>query len=358
MAQRLRILLLISHLGGGGTSQVASVLAHGLSRDKYDLHLGLVTQSAPPADLPPWVTVHALGAPRARSAVLPLLRLVRRLRPALIFSSVPHISFLVLLLRPFFPGRTRIIVRQNVTVSAALDHGAPPFWTRVCYHLLYPHADRIVCQSHAMAADLVRQLRLSPALITVLPNPVDVAAIHAAAEHPEPWPGPGPHLLAIGRLQPIKGFDLLLQALTRVRAVFPNADLTLLGAGPEESALKSLTQSLGLASAVRFDGYVVPPYHYFPGATLFVLPSRHDAMPNALLEAAAAGLPLVAVPASGGLADLLSNHPGAWLASAVSAPALAAALIDALSTLRPGQRFDHAPAPASSELPPSGALIP
>jgi glycosyltransferase involved in cell wall biosynthesis len=259
-----------------------------------------------------------------------------------------HLNFLVLLLRPFYPRNTQVLIRQNVTVSAALDHFNPPFWTRLCYQLLYPHADRIICQSQAMAADLVRELGLSPALIAVLPNPVDIAAIHAAAASPEPWPGPGPHLLAIGRLSPEKGFDLLLQSLVLVRAVFPTASLTILGVGSQESALKSLAESLGLAEAVRFAGRVDPPYRYYPGATLFVLSSRHDAMPNALLEAAAAGLPIVATPASGGLADLLRNHNGAWLASNVTASALAAALVSALETLHSGQRFDHAFPPDST----------
>lgn len=352
MAERLRVLLLIPHLGGGGAEQVAALLARGLSREKYDLHLGLITQSAPSADIPPWVTVHPLGASRVRASALPLLRLVRRLRPDLILSGMAHLNFLVLLLRPFFPPRTRILIRQNATLSASLASGAPPAYTRLLYRLLYPHADCVICQSAAMAQDLARELHLSPDRIAVLPNPIDFQAILAAAESPEPWPGPGPHLLAIGRLAPEKGFDLLLQALVPVRAAFPTADLTLLGAGPEQASLQSLAHSLGLASAVRFAGHVDHPYRYFPAATLFVLSSRHEGMPNALLEAAAAGLPLVALPASGGVAGLLRNLPGAWLAAQVSAPALAASLIEALHSLRPGQRFARTFPPVPSVSPP------
>jgi glycosyltransferase involved in cell wall biosynthesis len=72
-----------------------------------------------------------------------------------------------------------------------------------------------------------------------------------------------------------------------------------------------------------------------------VLSSRHEGMPNALLEAAAAGLPIVALPASGGVADLLRDQPGTWLAREVSSTALAASLLEALADLRPGQRFTH-----------------
>ena len=143
----------------------------------------------------------------------------------------------------------------------------------------------------------------------------------------------------MGRLSWEKGFDLLLKALVVVRERFPQVSLILAGAGREETALKSLSSELGLETVVRFAGYVDHPYTFFPEATLFVLPSRHEGMPNALLEAAAAGLPLVATPASGGVVDLLRGRPGAWLASEISAAALGSAIIAALEAIRPGDRF-------------------
>ncbi len=342
MAQPLRILLLIPHLGGGGAEQVTTLLARGLSREKYELHLGLITQpDAGAAQLPPWVVIHPLGATRVRAAAFKLLRLVRRLRPGVILSGIAHVNFLVLLLRPFFPRGTRVLVRQNATVSAALAFGGLPSFTGLLYRLLYRRADRIICQSRAMAEDLASQLDIGSDLISVLPNPVDLEGIRAVQSDSEQWAGPGPHLLAVGRLAPEKGFDLLLRALAGVRQNFPQADLFIAGAGPEEAALKAQCRSLGLEAAVRFAGRVDCPYVFFPGATLFVLSSRHEGMPNALLEAAAAGLPIVALPASGGVVDLLRGRPGAWLAHEVSADALSASLHAALVALRPGQRFHH-----------------
>ena len=355
MAQRIRVLLLIPRLGGGGAQQVIALLARGLSREKYEVHLGLVTQAvASGAFLPPEVTIHALGARRVRAAALPLLRLVRRLRPGVILSGAPEVSFLAILLRPFFPKESRILVRQNGTVSAALAFGGLPFYTRWLYRLLYRHADRVICQSRSMAEDMARELGLAEERIAVLPNPVDLEGIRAASNAPHQWPGPGPHLLAAGRLAPEKGFDLLLEAFATVRERFPHADLIILGggagAGREETALKSLCRSLGLEAAVCFAGQVDCPYAYFAGATLFVLSSRYEGMPNALLEAAAAGLPLVALPASGGVADLLRGQPGAWLAPEISSEALAVALLAAIGAIGPGERFSHAFFPSSGDL--------
>ena len=358
MAQRLRLVLPIPHLGGGGAEQVTALLARGLSPEKYDLHLVLVTQRGADLEpLPPWVTVHALGAGRVRGGALPLLRLIRRLNPDVILSGMAHLNFLVLLLAPFFPRDTRILVRQNSTVSQALEFGGLPFYTRPLYRLLYRRADRVICQSHSMAADLAAELRLDKERIAVLPNPVDLDGIRRANGEPAAWSGEGPHLLAVGRLSPEKGFDLLLRAFSMVREELPGAALTLLGAGREEGSLKALCRSLGIETAVDLPGYVDRPYSYYPGATLFVLSSRHEGMPNALLEAAAAGLPIVAVPCSGGVVEFLRTQPGAWLGRAITTEALASSLLEALRDLRPGQRFERAFWDGCEAASPTSALL-
>jgi glycosyltransferase involved in cell wall biosynthesis len=155
------------------------------------------------------------------------------------------------------------------------------------------------------------------------------------------WTSSGPHLLTVGRLAKEKGFDLLLEALHLVRERFPTADLVIAGSGPEEAALKAQSFDLGLESAVRFAGHVNDPATLFPCASVFVLSSRQEGMPNALLEAVAGGLPIVATPASGGITEMLRNQPGTWLATDTSAHALAASLLKALGALQSGQRFEH-----------------
>jgi len=131
MERRTRVLLLTPDIGGGGAQHVMLLVARGLSREKFEVHLGLVRAGDPGADAaPPRVRVHALGPGRARAATLRLLRLVWRLRPDVILSSAPEISFLALLLRPFFPARTRVLVRQNGTVSR------PGSWRRAALHTL------------------------------------------------------------------------------------------------------------------------------------------------------------------------------------------------------------------------------
>ena len=344
---RPKVLLLIPHLGGGGAERVTELLARSLSAEKYDLHLGLITRAQSGGEeLPSWIHVHALGARRVRGGIFRLLRLVRQLKPELILSGMYHLNFLVLLLRPFFPPNTRVMVRQNGTVSSALAFGGLPRYTRLLYRLLYHHADRVICQTQSMADDVARTLEVEQNRLAVLPNPVDVEEIRSSiylnpAPQTNSHPNTGPHLLAMGRLSPEKGFDLLLPAFASVRREFPDASLLIAGAGPDEVKLKALCRTLGLDSLVRFAEPIDRPWTLFPEATLFVLPSRHEGLPNALLEAAAGGLPIVALPASGGIVDLLGDQPGVWLAPDASVEALTASLRTALRTLRPGERFAH-----------------
>ncbi len=344
MAQRIKILLLLSHLGGGGAEHVISLVARGLPHEKYEVHLGLVGQKDRSAEsLPESVSVHSLGAERTRTGAWPLLRLIWQLRPDVVLTGAVEVTFLVLLLRPLFPAKTSVLVRQNATATAVTAFGRLPRITRLLYWMLYRNSDRVICQSRAMAEDLRRVAGIGEEQIEVLPNPVDVAGIHAALREPAARGGGWPQLLAVGRLSREKGFDLLLEAMVPVREQFPEVKLTLVGGGAEEQALKSLCRNLGLENAVQFAGRVDPPYAFFPSATLFVLPSRHEGMPNALLEAAAAGLPLAATPASGGVVDLLRDRKSAWLASEVSAEALAATIILALQSIRPETTVSTAP---------------
>lgn len=301
MPSRRTVLLLIPHLGGGGAERVTELLTHYLSPEKYRIHLGLVTNShAGSTELPISVTVHALGAKRVRFAALRVLRLIWRLRPEVILSGMAHLNLLVLLLRPLLPSGTRILVRQNGTLST-MPRGYRGVALRRFFRMLYRRSDGVICQSSAMAKDLHKAAGIPIEAMAVLPNPVDVDEVRTAERMDAAlWTGEGPHLLAVGRLVREKGFDLLIDAFAEVRHSFPSADLTIAGAGSQETALRAQAYVLGLERCVRIPGHVRSTGPLFQNASILVVSSREEGMPNAALEAAACGLPIVAVPSMGG----------------------------------------------------------
>lgn len=334
-----KLLILIPHLGGGGAERVATILAQHINTGHFEVHMGLLTPDAAGAlPLPSTVLVHRFEASRVRASWLRLLRLIWSERPELILSGIAHLNFLVLLLRLVLPLRTRVLVRQN---SVASD--ADSFWVRLSYRTLYRFATVVICQTEDMATDFAKHFGIPKRKLMVLANPLILSCRGRLG-------GGIPHnrhvlnLLCVARLSHEKGIDLLLCAFAELVTWCDNLRLIILGTGSEESGLRKLASELDIEDRVSFHGYV-DPTAFYEEAAIFVSPSRKEGLPNAVLEAAAAGLPIVVTPSSSGLVDLLRGCPGTWIASDVSAFALANTLkqtIQALQALPIGKRrFDH-----------------
>jgi glycosyltransferase involved in cell wall biosynthesis len=130
-------------------------------------------------------------------------------------------------------------------------------------------------------------------------------------------------VIYVGEFRHIKGADLLIDAVARLRADGKPVTLTLGGDGEEIEALKAQIQKLGLNEAVRFIGHVKARYGFSKG-TLLVVPSRGDSMPYVVIEAAAAGIPMVAANV-GGIPEIFGSHT-----DALFAPNIVSAMADAI----------------------------
>jgi glycosyltransferase involved in cell wall biosynthesis len=111
----------------------------------------------------------------------------------------------------------------------------------------------------------------------------------------------------VGRLVPIKGLPVLIEALALLPPALGNARLLLVGDGSERARLEALAQRLGVADRVELAGHVDDPAALYPRMSLFALPSLHEGVPLALLEAMAAGVPCVAA-AVGGIPEMAGDH--------------------------------------------------
>jgi glycosyltransferase involved in cell wall biosynthesis len=135
-------------------------------------------------------------------------------------------------------------------------------------------------------------------------------------------------VVCAGRLIPEKGFDLLIQAFTKISIEFPHVLLEIAGRGPERPALEALARQLGLLARVRFPGWLLPDQmpRFLAGALIAVLPSRvEEGLPTALVEAGVAGCALVGTD-MGGTRDIVQSGRTGILVPANDADALAGAL--------------------------------
>jgi glycosyltransferase involved in cell wall biosynthesis len=132
-------------------------------------------------------------------------------------------------------------------------------------------------------------------------------------------------IVYVGEFRHIKGADLLIDAVARLHADGKRVTLTLAGDGEELKTLKAQIQRLGLGQAARFIGHV-KARHGFSKGKLLVVPSRGDSMPYVVIEAAAAGIPMVAANV-GGIPEIFGSHT-----DGLFAPNSAAAMADAIET--------------------------
>ncbi len=170
-------------------------------------------------------------------------------------------------------------------------------------HLVWRHADALIANSRGLK-ELAQAFE--PDLpIEVIPNGVDTAAFSPAPEMPETA-----QILFVGRLAKIKGPDVLLRALAQLKAC--DWHCTLVGDGPQRPELEALARSAGLTERLTFAGWQPRDalLSWYQRASVFVLPSRQEGMPNALLEAMACGLPAVATRVSGSAELVLEGETG------------------------------------------------
>lgn len=198
----------------------------------------------------------------------------------------------------------------------------------------YACAHRVIANSRA-ASDRLRLEGVSSRKIAVIPNGVDTDAFRGTTMTSERDGARLPRrtrrrVLMVANLRPEKGHDILIDAATLVLRSVPDATFALAGDGPERDRLMSHAERRGVAGAFSWLGHRDDVAAIMEASDIFVLPSRTEAFPNALLEAMAAGLPCVATRV-GGIPEIISDNRTGLLVRVDDSAGLADALCRLMS---------------------------
>jgi GalNAc-alpha-(1->4)-GalNAc-alpha-(1->3)-diNAcBac-PP-undecaprenol alpha-1,4-N-acetyl-D-galactosaminyltransferase len=323
--RRWRLSLVISSLQAGGAERVLSRMASYWAARGHDVEI--VSFDRP--DARPFYPLHAnvrvRGLDLLRDSRHPIealwntavrVRRVRRAivehRPDVVISFLDQVNVVTLLATRAL-GLPVIVSERNDPARLPLAAPWPALrrWT-------YRRARWVVMQTPEAAA-YFDDPRIR---ITVIGN--------AIAPAPSPAPAPGAKgvswITAVGRLAPQKGFDLLLRAFGQIAASHPSWSLRIVGDGGERAALTDQARTLGLADRVEFTGRVDNVFPLLAAADLFVLSSRFEGFPNALAEAMAAGLPVIAFDCRSGPSALVRHEVDGLLVPPEDVAGLAAAM--------------------------------
>ena len=271
-----------------------------------------------------------LGSRRVRYSVPALARHLRREEPDVLIAVPDDTAFFAELARVAAgAGHTRLMsVIQNTLTRQTRELGPKRWLVAPAIRWVLGRTDVVVCVSEGVRDDLVASVhpRVEP---VVIPNPVDVERVREASRAPvsHPWlSGRGSTIVAAGRLTAQKGFDLLLQAFRLLADRNKAARLLILGEGELRRDLEALVVELGLRDLVELPGFARNPWAYMARAAAYVMSSRFEGMPLALVEALACGAPVVSTDCPSGPAEILEHGRLGILVPPSDAEALAAGL--------------------------------
>ncbi len=339
-----RIALFLPSLEGGGAERAMLDIARGLAGAGRPVDLLLVKAHGPYLALLPNTGVRLidLHTRRTLTALLPLLRYLRRERPGVLISTLPHANIIALLARRLCARRLPVVARRTNTLTQ--EYAQAGFKDRTVLRLekyLLPSASAVVAISRGMASDLRRSAPRVAPLIQLIYNPV-VWPDHAdKAGMPlnHSWSGEDlPVILSVGRLVAKKSYPTVLRAFAVLLRSRP-ARLVVLGEGPERPSLMDLARNLAIAHAVDFPGFQPNPFPYMARASVFVLASRVEGFSNVLVQAMACGTPVVSTDCPNGPSEILEDGRWGRLVPVDDSPALAQAILDTLDNPIPPSRL-------------------
>ena len=318
----LPVALFFSKFLPGGTEGQMIELARRLDRRRFEVHLACLhrqgawlgraaARSSDIAEFP----IRSFRDPRTLARMSQFAKWCRERRIAVLHATDLYANVFALPAAALAGVPVRIGNRRELNPDKRAGHIALQRASYACAH-------SVVANSAAVAARL-RTEGVGDRVIRIIPNGIDVDAY--AARTPS-------HslrrIVTVANLRPEKAHDVLIDAFASLSTIHPDVELVIVGTGTRDAELRALATQRGVAARVQFLGHRDDVAEILAGSDIFVLPSRTEAFPNSVMEAMAAGLPVIAT-AVGGVPELIQDGVNGVLIP----PDNRAALIDALRNL-------------------------
>jgi glycosyltransferase involved in cell wall biosynthesis len=325
---------------GGGVQRGRVTIANALAARGVRVTCVMPQAKGPFLEgLSPDVTLVDLGTRQPIRLVVRLARWLRTARPATLIASQQHAIVAAVAARRLAGGKTGLIAIQHNTLSALCLHSRRRLvrWLLpTAARLFFRWADQVCAVSEGVAEDLAAITGIAVGDIRVVYNPTVTPELLEQAKEASghPWfdadrADRPPVILGVGTLIPLKDFATLIRAFARLRRMRP-ARLVILGEGDERARLERLVRDLDIVADVELPGFQANPYKFMARADVFVVSSRVEGMPNAIIEALACGCPVVSTDCPSGPAEILQNGRCGRLVPMGDEAALAHAIVATL----------------------------
>lgn len=302
--QKIKLLIFIPTLECGGAEKYVSRLCNNIDTTKFDITLAVLNNARPFFDINRSIEVIDLHKKRVSRSLFAIKKLIRQKQPDIVYTLVNHLNLLFAIFRWMFPRHLTIIAWESSIVSINTRRASFPKIYNWLLKRFYRRLDHIICQSAYMQQDLVSNYHIPENKITVINNPVDLAAkndpgisIHEHRDNKYKF-------ITVARLSEEKGIDRLIRAVAQLSMPFR---YHIIGEGDQRKMLQDLITQLSQQGNIFLEGEKKYPYTGMENADLALMGSWYEGFPNTLLEAGALGIPVIAFDAPGGIGEIIDN---------------------------------------------------
>lgn len=288
-----KILFFTTGMTAGGAERVIATLAGALRLQGHEVAIAMLKGEESEYPLAEGITLRSAelepGLRNLPRAISFYRQAVAQERPDVVISFSTKSDLIALISRILYktPG--------GLIVSDRADPYTRNKKMQIACDLLYGRSDVLVCQGKNVAT-YYRQ-KIKRAQIRIIPNPLNEDSVGSVSVNPRE-----PLMLSVGRLSEQKNHQLALSVFATVRKKYPNLKMKIYGAGPLHESLEKFIHENNLGEAATLEGIAQNVLRAHENASIFLFTSSHEGYPNALLEAAATGIPVVTTDFSPGTA--------------------------------------------------------
>ena len=298
---------ILPQFSGGGAERVFINILVGLYNKGHSVGVVVFDRKGPllsnvPGDIP----MYDLDTKTLVKSIIPLLQLILKIRPKVIISTFGYVNIPLLLFKRVFYKRTKLWIREANMPSISLPNNSYPNLMNFLYKMLYNRADKLFCTSVAMKKEFTCSFSVPDAIISILPNPVNIKELRLLASPIKRLYKGGNCYVASGRVTFQKGFDRLIDWFLSTDDHL--STLVILGDGPDKAGLIQKVKDLKMEDRIKFIGFCNNPWQWYAGADALLISSRWEGMPNSALESLACGTPVIATAESGGIDEIFTGR--------------------------------------------------
>jgi glycosyltransferase involved in cell wall biosynthesis len=342
MSRPVNILFLLPTFTFGGAERTSLNLLKGINKSEF--RVSLVTSRAlfqhfQHIDVEKFIAVEDVGIDVWFSSLRRFMQDIKKTadllkveNPDLAFGMMHYPSSLLVFAKHFFHTKTKVIASPRGPSTEYLRYFEQKFFRKTYLKGIFTffcrYADGLIVASHGMKEECIKDFHAFPERVNVIPNSVDSEEIKKKAEEGNDLNVPPDFCIisALGRLEKEKNFSFLLRAFSALRKK-EKTKLLIIGDGTERRNLERLSQELNIEEDVVFVGFQSNPYKFIKMSDLYVHTCLFEGFANAIIEAMACGVPVIAINCPYGPKDIINNGENGLLVPMNDEGALVEAMV-------------------------------